>query len=427
VLAAALTEEVPAPRHAGSLARVLYGLLAREPAQRMTAEAAMPLLIDVANERAAPPVADATMLDQPVTPRPGALETVLDSSAIEGALRDHPATMQGFEQPAAFRQEHPRTEIARDPAPQEHPRTQVSPEQAAREQIPWAEAQRGQHEERTEIQPSWQPPAPDPWQRPPGTAHQTPYGAPQPYEPRQPVYETPQSAYESYQQSQQSQQPQYAQQQHAQPEYTQAQYQQPHPARRTRLVVLVLVAALVVAASLILGAIILRNMSSASGPPAPSGSASAAAAAASPAGYEKKQESGFSVAVPAGWSRDESAQGVFFRAPDGTTALQIGQTPWTVTTAGEQAASCDVSFAGRTKVFPGYSRKSINDAIPYQGTQASDLEFTYTDTQGRTVHAVDRFVRINGRPYAIYFRCLDGNWTAYQRTLAAIDNSFRAG
>ncbi|MCW2938433.1 MAG: serine/threonine protein kinase [Actinomycetia bacterium] len=100
-LAAALTEPVPVPHHAGALRPVLEGLLARRPVQRMTAEVALPLLIEVATAPVPPPprqpVAGETVTDQPATgtvrdppARPTALDeragaTVLDSTAIEPA------------------------------------------------------------------------------------------------------------------------------------------------------------------------------------------------------------------------------------------------------------------------------------------------------------------------------------------------------
>ncbi|GLW61946.1 hypothetical protein Arub01_01900 [Actinomadura rubrobrunea] len=128
-LAAALSEPVPPPRNAGPLAPVLDGLLAREPAQRMTAEQAIPLLTRVASTRPAPrvpaprpasppvpppasphasprasaarradeTVVDETIVDEPVkrfgaasVPAParhGAEETVLDSAGIEVPTR----------------------------------------------------------------------------------------------------------------------------------------------------------------------------------------------------------------------------------------------------------------------------------------------------------------------------------------------------
>ncbi|MCW2915290.1 MAG: serine/threonine protein kinase, partial [Actinomycetia bacterium] len=204
-LAAALTEEVPPPRNAGSLRRVLLGLLARTPAERMTAETAMPLLSEVANERVVPPtsrrpqVAE-TVLDQPAKRQePVALETVLDSAELEALARESVAAREraaveenaaAAQRPATFRQEsRPRSE----------------------------------DEMQTEIQSDWQPPVHGPWQQPTTHAHQPAYD-------HQP--------------------------------YTQPQ-QRPG---RTRTVVIVLMAAIVVAASLIAGALILKSKTSGLGP-----------------------------------------------------------------------------------------------------------------------------------------------------------------
>ncbi|MFB4306163.1 serine/threonine-protein kinase [Actinomadura sp. GTD37] len=111
-LQAALTEPVPPPRNAGPLARVLDGLLAREPVRRMTAAQAQPLLTQVAAmpppqpPRPSPrPRASETVLDEPSVRRPppgrtdDAAETVMDPSDFgpvtrrdrEGVTRRDPA------------------------------------------------------------------------------------------------------------------------------------------------------------------------------------------------------------------------------------------------------------------------------------------------------------------------------------------------
>ena len=385
-LAAALTEEVPPPRNAGSLRRVLDGLLTRSPAQRMTAEAAMPLLIEVAGEQVVPPrgaAADATMMDRPPAgPPSGALETVLDSAAIERAVRDSAGSGQGQGPLATF---HPRDGAASGQGQGHGGPATFRPQEPARrledEQSParWQEP-----EQRTEIQPDWQPAQRGSWQPAEHDSWQLP-GSTHP-----PGYET----------------------------------HQPHrqrPPRRTRTVVLVLIAAIVVAASLIAGAVILKNRASATGSSGSSGGSGQAV----PAGYAPQQESGFFVAVPSEWQREKGINDVFFRASDGTTVLQIDQTPWAVSTGSQQAATLDGLFAKRTNRFPGYAKKEIRDPVPYKGVQAADLEFSYTDAQVGPVHAVDRLVKVDDRPYAIYFRCLEKDWTASQATLTAIYDSVR--
>ncbi|WP_067453375.1 serine/threonine-protein kinase [Actinomadura macra] len=98
-LQAALSEPVPPARNAGPLARVLDGLLAREPVHRMTAAQAQPLLTQVATLPPPPPPppmtqTDATILDEPSgrsNRGTDAADTVLDPSEIEGITR-HDAT-----------------------------------------------------------------------------------------------------------------------------------------------------------------------------------------------------------------------------------------------------------------------------------------------------------------------------------------------
>ncbi|REE98532.1 serine/threonine-protein kinase [Thermomonospora umbrina] len=109
-LAAALSEPVPPPRNAGPLRDVLMGLLAREPRHRMTADQALPKLVEAARApeaRPAPPVRefptalDETKLDEPFerprrsparyAPPPPPVEvsdTVLDSTEVETVTRE---------------------------------------------------------------------------------------------------------------------------------------------------------------------------------------------------------------------------------------------------------------------------------------------------------------------------------------------------
>jgi len=73
-LAAALSEPVPPSRNAGPLAPVLNGLLAREPAHRMTAAQAMPLLTRIASASppSAPPPPPSSRAMRVPAPRPPA-------------------------------------------------------------------------------------------------------------------------------------------------------------------------------------------------------------------------------------------------------------------------------------------------------------------------------------------------------------------
>ncbi|WP_242903356.1 serine/threonine-protein kinase [Actinomadura terrae] len=156
-LQAALTEPVPPARNAGPLARVLDGLLAREPVHRMTAAQAQPLLVQVATLPAAPmTAADATMLDEPSGRFPGAAkgedaaDTVLDPSEIEAATR-HDGTNQHFPGPATPRkaQPEPKTLLETDWAPPPPPSNLQPPQTPP----PW---------EQPRQQSNWQQPPPPP-------------------------------------------------------------------------------------------------------------------------------------------------------------------------------------------------------------------------------------------------------------------------
>ncbi|MEO5874097.1 MAG: hypothetical protein ABIS86_00385, partial [Streptosporangiaceae bacterium] len=95
-LSAALTEQVPPPRNAGPLTRVLEGLLVRQPALRMTGEQAAPLLRDVSASQPNPvPVSQATQFDETILdrrpPKPeAAMNTILDSGQLEQAAKPAP-------------------------------------------------------------------------------------------------------------------------------------------------------------------------------------------------------------------------------------------------------------------------------------------------------------------------------------------------
>ncbi|MFB4313214.1 serine/threonine-protein kinase [Actinomadura sp. 21ATH] len=190
-LQAALIEPVPPPRNAGPLRAVLDGLLAREPARRMTAAQAEPLLDRVATmprpvvppPPPPPPRTDETLLDEPlrryeqtVVDEPA--DTILDSAEFEEITRQDPGTGSASHAPPG-----PPGPPNPPPPPPRPPASQPSrPSQYGRQDEPrtlleteWAPppAQGGQvpgmRAPRTP--PPWEQPAQSQqWQRPPATA-----------------------------------------------------------------------------------------------------------------------------------------------------------------------------------------------------------------------------------------------------------------
>ncbi|MBA8951453.1 serine/threonine protein kinase [Actinomadura namibiensis] len=183
-LQAALVEPVPPPRNAGPLARVLEGLLAREPVHRMTAAQAEPLLTRVATMPAPvvpPTVADAraealtsadetvldeTMLDEPSgRRRPDiAAETILDATEIAPYTRRDPESTpnrrSGENRPAERRSTEHRSN-GNWPAGQGAPG--VDPEARTVLESQWSAGPGPRTPEPWEQQPSYQ----HQWQQPP--------------------------------------------------------------------------------------------------------------------------------------------------------------------------------------------------------------------------------------------------------------------
>ena len=114
---------------------------------------------------------------------------------------------------------------------------------------------------------------------------------------------------------------------------------------------------------------------------------------------------------------------MFWDAPGRKTFLQIDQTSWTGTPL-QRAYRAD-GDAPSDADFPGYAMESIQ-GLKYQGVDAADRQFTFDDSGGGTARAKDRFVRLNGRTYAVYFRALEHDWASAQTHLATIYRTFRA-
>ncbi|MBD2898725.1 Serine/threonine-protein kinase PknD [Actinomadura sp. RB99] len=153
-LEAALSEPVPPARNAGPLARVLDGLLAREPMNRMTASQAQPLLTQVATAPP-PPVtsADDTVMDGPSRyyGADAASETVLDPDELDPVTRRDPGPGQGNGRdlypsqrgpgpgpgPGPEPEERTLLETEWVPPPQQRPPTSHSPQRVPRTPPPW--------------------------------------------------------------------------------------------------------------------------------------------------------------------------------------------------------------------------------------------------------------------------------------------------
>jgi hypothetical protein len=145
-------------------------------------------------------------------------------------------------------------------------------------------------------------------------------------------------------------------------------------------------------------------------PAATSGAIAGPAAPAAdplPAGFRLHTDpTGFTVAVPADWTRSTEGPRTYFREPDGGRFLLVDQTtePKDDPLADWQAQ--EPSVASRLS---GYERISM-DRVDYRGWNTVDWEFTW---DGRTaqIHVLNRNVRVSdSRAYALYWSTPEHQW-----------------
>ncbi|WP_329028483.1 serine/threonine-protein kinase [Streptomyces sp. NBC_01423] len=132
-------------------------------------------------------------------------------------------------------------------------------------------------------------------------------------------------------------------------------------------------------------------------------------------------EQGFSVGLPSGWKyRSTDGAGARFTGPR-SQRLLIG---WTSTPKNSPVADWTAQELGMRRA--NYHRVKI-DAVDYRGWKTADWEFTYTDN-GVARHAVDRGFVVGPRlGYGIMFMANDGDWDSVEtrQALATFFSTFQ--
>jgi hypothetical protein len=166
---------------------------------------------------------------------------------------------------------------------------------------------------------------------------------------------------------------------------------------------------------------------SAAPPPASSAASSAGAGGDDgalptlPAGWKNyRDQTGFSLYVPAGWTRSKERNIVYFRG-DGRV-LGIDQTDkpqWNPVADWQGKAEYRV---GRGD-FPSYREVHIKPVDYWR--KAADWEFTFT-RGGQRQHVNNRgFITANDQAYGIWWQTSDASWAAAGKDLDLIFDSFR--
>ncbi len=131
-----------------------------------------------------------------------------------------------------------------------------------------------------------------------------------------------------------------------------------------------------------------------------------------PDGFQRYSDaSGFSVAVPDGWSaQQQSKTAVDITSPDGTSFLRIDQTD---KPKDDPKADWEKQEKSVSKRLDGYQRVSI-ESVDYRGWPAADWEFTFVEN-GATIHVRNRgFVTDDQHGYALYYSTPDSQWSSDQ-------------
>ncbi|MFJ5828634.1 hypothetical protein [Streptomyces sp. NPDC093089] len=159
----------------------------------------------------------------------------------------------------------------------------------------------------------------------------------------------------------------------------------------------------------------------------PPGTSSAPADDVPPPGYSEQQDlKGFTIAVPEGWDRTESDQGVFFNAPDRRSLIQVfvvqdeDMTPYDAL----RGASDD----GRANK-PGYQEISLERVTGEPGAPSDAAELVYAyDRDGGRRKVVDRaFTAADGTHYAILAAGPESDWPKQRERLGVALKFFRPG
>lgn len=163
--------------------------------------------------------------------------------------------------------------------------------------------------------------------------------------------------------------------------------------------------------------------------PSPAATSSSAAPPASPTtgalpdGYHWHHDgTGFSIAVPDGWSATHHGHYLYVEDPKSSRILIVDQTD---TPKSDPLADWRRQEAARRGGYPGYHRIRLERVDYPQARKAADWEFTYNGSGGRD-HVLNRNILVNDEhAYALYWSTPEDRWKAGRGIFDAFASSFR--
>ncbi|HEY4569226.1 MAG TPA: serine/threonine-protein kinase [Kribbella sp.] len=140
-----------------------------------------------------------------------------------------------------------------------------------------------------------------------------------------------------------------------------------------------------------------------------------------PAGFERRTDpTGFSVAVPTGWTVDRQNGRVYFREPGGARFLLVDQTDQPKP---DPVADWRQQEAARKNSYNDYQRIRIEPVDYFK--KAADWEFTYTTASGRRHVLIRGVITSDNQAYGLYWSTPDSDWAESRSLYETITKTFR--
>ncbi|WP_112244410.1 hypothetical protein [Kribbella monticola] len=140
-----------------------------------------------------------------------------------------------------------------------------------------------------------------------------------------------------------------------------------------------------------------------------------------PAGFVRYSDAtGFSLAVPAGWTRTRDGQRVSFHEPGGARLLLIDQTDQP---KADPVADWRQQEQARRDGYADYRRIRI-EAVDYF-EKAADWEFTYSARSGRQHVVIRGVVTSPHQAYGLYWSTPDSQWEQSHSVFEEVTRTFR--
>ncbi|GLY78181.1 serine/threonine-protein kinase [Actinoallomurus iriomotensis] len=162
---------------------------------------------------------------------------------------------------------------------------------------------------------------------------------------------------------------------------------------------------------------------SASSPAATASPTTSPTAVVLPDGYHwHHDDTGFSIAVPDGWTAKHHGHYLYVEDPHSSRILIVDQSDHPKS---NPLADWKEQEAARRGGFSDYHRVRLESIDYPQARKAADWEFTYRGSSGRT-HVLNRNILANGKhAYALYWQVPDGRWKASKSIFEAFATTFR--